>query len=268
MTRAPTPARLRAERVASQGIGRSAAVLGGQAVAVGRVLDRMLALQGQDLGLDDRLLDRARDLVVGALSGGVAMTRGELFAVLEAGGVPTSAQRGAHLLLHFAQESLIVWGPSAPVGQALVLFDEWAPAAGPVPERDEALGRALLGYLRGRAPATLADFAGWTKLPLADARRALEVLRSSGGAFPGGSGEEVERIGGDSDRDVDALLRLPGTATGTGADLARGPVRVASAHLLPGFDELLLGPADLRAVTAAAERYGHFADSAVSVAGG
>lgn len=260
-----------------------------------------------DLGLTDGVVGRARDVVVGALSGGVAMTRSELFAVLEAADVQTSAQRGAHLLLHLAQESLIVWGPTAPVGQSIVLFDEWTPAAAPVPDRDDALARALVGFLRGRAPATLADFAGWMKLPLGDARRALDVARTAE--------QPVERLDGDSDRDVDALLRL--------AD-APGPGGIPSAHLLPGYDEYLLGyvdrsavvdadgfaavvpggngvflpmmvvrgavvgtwkrttsaggttivlkpfhalsAADLRAVTAAAERYGRFAETTVSVA--
>lgn len=98
-----------------------------------------------------------------------------------------------------------------------MLLDEWAPAVEPVPDRDEALRRLLTGWLRGRGPATEADAAAWTKLPLGDVRRGIAA-----------AGDAVEHLGGG----LLALADRPptgGTPTG---------------HLLPGFDEYLLGYAD------------------------
>ncbi|WP_263092278.1 winged helix DNA-binding domain-containing protein, partial [Curtobacterium sp. RIT-PI-V] len=133
---------------------------------------RTIARRASELGIDQPLLDRARDATVAALSGGRALVRDELFDEYRAAGIDPTAGRGYHLLLQLSQEGLVAWGPTARVGQGLVLLDEWAPAAAEVPDRDEALRRVLLGYLRGRGPATEADAASWTKLPLGDLRRA------------------------------------------------------------------------------------------------
>ncbi|WP_022904254.1 DNA glycosylase AlkZ-like family protein, partial [Curtobacterium sp. B8] len=81
----------------------------------------------------------------------------------------------------------------------------------------EALRRVVAGHLRGRGPATEADTAAWTKLPLGDVRRGAAA-----------AGDAIERLG-------DGLLAL--------ADRP-APGGVPTGHLLPGFDEYLLGYAD------------------------
>ncbi|MEJ8284577.1 winged helix DNA-binding domain-containing protein [Curtobacterium citreum] len=178
---------------------------------------RSIARRATELGIDRPLLDRARDTTVAALSGGRALVRDELFEEYRAAGIDPAAGRGYHLLLQLSQEGLVAWGPTARVGQGLVLLDEWAPAAAEVPDRDEALRRVLVGYLRGRGPATETDAAGWTKLPLGDLRRARAA-----------AGDAVEDLG-------DGLLALADRPTTGGTP---------TGHLLPGFDEYLLGYAD------------------------
>ena len=178
---------------------------------------RSIARRAAELGIDDALLGRARDTTVAALSGGRSLVRDELFDVFRAADIDPAAGRGYHLLLQLSQEGLVAWGPTARVGQGLVLLDGWAPAGSPVPDRDEALRRVLVGYLRGRGPATVADAASWTKLPLGDLRRARAD-----------AGEVVEDLG-------DGLLALADRPSTGG---------VPTGHLLPGFDEYLLGYAD------------------------
>jgi hypothetical protein len=178
---------------------------------------RSIARRAAELGIDDALLGRARDTTVAALSGGRSLVRDELFDVFRAAGIDPAAGRGYHLLLQLSQEGLVAWGPTARVGQGLVLLDEWAPPASPVPDRDEALRRVLVGFLRGRGPATVADAASWTKLPLGDLRRARVA-----------AGDVVEDLG-------DGLLALADRPSSGG---------VPTGHLLPGFDEYLLGYAD------------------------
>ena len=75
----------------------------------------------------------------------------------------------------------------------------------------------LVGFLRGRGPATVADAASWAKLPLGELRRARAA-----------AGDVVEDLG-------DGLLTLADRPPSGG---------VPSGHLLPGFDEYLLGYAD------------------------
>lgn len=187
---------------------------------------RSIARRGVERGVDEDVLAVARRAVVAALEGGRALGRDDLHSALSSAGVDPGGGRGAHILLRLAQDGLLVWGPTdrsvrgdedGPVRQAAVLLDEWAPAAGPVPERDDALGRVLLGHLRGRGPATEVDTAAWTKLPLGDVRRARAVV-----------GDAVEDVGGGL---VDLADRPP---SGT----------VPAGHLLPGFDEHVLGYAD------------------------
>jgi hypothetical protein len=183
---------------------------------------RTIARRATDLGIDDGLLGRARDATGAALVGGRALGRDDLFAAYRAAGIDPAGGRGYHLVLQLAQEGLVAWGPTARVGQGLVLLDEWAPATAEPPDRDEALRRVLLGYLRGRGPATEADAASWTKLPLGDLRRARAA-----------AGDAVEDLG-------DGLLALADRPAAARPAAARIP----TGHLLPGFDEYLLGYAD------------------------
>ncbi len=178
---------------------------------------RSLARREAELGIDTAVLDRARDTLVTALTDGPALSRDEVSARWRAVGIDPTAGRGYHLLLRLAQEALIAWGPTARVGQGVVLLDAWSPPRDAVPDRDEALRRVVRGFLRGRGPARVADAAAWTKLPLGDVRRAVDALR-----------DEVEDLG-------DGLLAL--------ADRPE-PGGLPTGHLLPGFDEYLLGYAD------------------------
>ncbi|MBA8989988.1 hypothetical protein FHW23_001234 [Curtobacterium pusillum] len=178
---------------------------------------RSIARRAAELGIDDPLLARARDATVGALSGGRTLVRDDLFAVYRDAGIDPTAGRGYHVLVRLAQEGLVAWGPTARVGQGLVLLDEWAPTASAPPDRDEALRRVLVGYLRGRGPATETDAAAWTKLPLGDVRQGRAA-----------AGDAVEDLG-------DGLVALADRPATGG---------VPTGHLLPGFDEYLLGYAD------------------------
>ncbi|WJX99794.1 winged helix DNA-binding domain-containing protein [Curtobacterium sp. 458] len=178
---------------------------------------RSIARRAAELGIDEALVTTARDATVEALGGGRSLVRDDLFDRWRAVGIDPAGGRGYHLLLRLSLDGLVVWGPTARVGQGIVLLDEWAPAVEPVPDRDEALRRLLTGWLRGRGPATEADAAAWTKLPLGDVRRGIAA-----------AGDAVEHLGGG----LLALADRPptgGTPTG---------------HLLPGFDEYLLGYAD------------------------
>ena len=87
--------------------------------------------------------------------------------------------------------------------------------------RDEALAAIAERYFTGHGPATVADFAWWTGLSLGDARHALHLAKPR---------LEEDRVDGQS-------IWLPRDAA---------PPRPARAgtHLLPAYDELLVGYAD------------------------
>jgi hypothetical protein len=174
------------------------------------------------LGLDRATFDRAEAVTRRELAGR-AMSRDEFLKLLGANGIAPDGQRGYHVIFYLSQLSLICWGPPSGTQQALVLVDDWI-APEPEQPRDAALAEFALRYFAGHGPATLRDFAWWTKLTLADARAGMSAS----------AGELTEL-----------------THTGTSYWIATSELDAASSsratsavHVLPGFDEYLLGYQD------------------------
>lgn len=176
------------------------------------------------LGIDDAVLALAKDRFAAALEGGRRLTREGMYAVLEGAGIPAAGQLGYHLLCHAAQDGLICFGPHEGKQPTFVLLEEWAPNAARRP-RDESLAEVARRYFTGHGPATLPDFCWWSGLTATDARKAIEL------AAPHLTRE-----------DIGGVAHWMGEATPTTADAG------ASLHLLPAFDEYLLGYRDRAAV--------------------
>lgn len=180
------------------------------------------------LELDETTVERARELAAAALSGGGELTRAELLAAWQAGGVDTSAQRGYHLLGHLAQTGTLCLGPRRDGEQLIVLLAEWVPQPRQ-PSREEALGELAARFFRSHGPATVPDLIRWGQLTAGDARAALDTARP-----------QLESI------TVDGVEHLLDPETPQLLSSARR--RARGVFLLPGFDELVLGYADRRAV--------------------
>ena len=191
-----------------------------------RVVDAT-ARRRTEMGLDAAQLAQARDLAVDALCGGGRLRRSELFAVWDAAGLSTPAQRGAHMLSYLAMTGTLVFGPIRDGEPLLVLVDEWIPQPRSL-ERDEALGELARRYFCSHGPATVADLTRWTKLPAGDVREGLALARPRLATF-----------------EVDGVEHLMDPAT---PDLlATARAQAEGVLLLPGFDELMLGYGDRRA---------------------
>jgi hypothetical protein len=181
----------------------------------------------RDLGLDATTLARGRHVVEHALAAGTPVARSALYACMDATGFASAHQRGLHLLNWLAHEGAICQGPRHGKQPTFVLMDAWVPASAPL-ARDEALHRLALRYLQGHGPATAADLAWWSGLTQKDALRALELA---------GSALEKETHDG-----ITWWWR---------AD-APLPARSRAIHLLPAFDEYLIGYRDRAPVLDAA----------------
>jgi hypothetical protein len=129
----------------------------------------------EQLGLYSRTCRRGLAAIERVLAGSRPLTRAELMAAIAAEGVaidPTD-QAPAHLVHHAAMQGLVCRGPEVGADEpTYVLLDEWLPPSAPV-ERDEALARLARRYLAGHGPATAADLATWSGLPMPDARAAF-----------------------------------------------------------------------------------------------
>jgi hypothetical protein len=176
------------------------------------------------VGLTDADVQRARELALSALTGGRRLGRAALVAALAAGGVPTEGQRGYHLLWWLAQSGVTCLGPTADGDQQFVLLDEWVPAPRRL-ERDEALGELTRRFFASHGPATVKDLVRWAGVLVRDVKVGLAL------AAP-----QLERL------EVDGIEHWMDPATPDRLAAARSEAE--GVHLLPGFDELVLGYAD------------------------
>jgi hypothetical protein len=185
---------------------------------------RSAAGRHRQLELDAATMRRSRTLIARALAAEPVLSRNALFAVLQQGGVATTGQRGIHILRHLCMDRMLCFGPHAERLPTFTLFDDWIPPS-PTRERDEALQAIAERYFTSHGPATLRDFVWWTGLTVADAKLALTLAQP-----------------------VLARMRV-GDAELWMANEPPAASRLTSrAHLLPGFDELLLGYKDRSAV--------------------
>jgi hypothetical protein len=180
-----------------------------------------MASYDRKLELDDALFRRSNAALVQALRNGSHLTRAEIAQVLRRAGIDvTGSQRLAHILLRSELDGIICSGPRRGKQFTYALLDERAPSA-PARSRDEALLDLTTRYFATRGPATLNDFAWWSGLSVADARRGTEV-----------AGAALERkVIDDRTYWSHPALRAPRKGS-------------AKAFLLPNYDELFIGLRD------------------------
>lgn len=178
----------------------------------------------EQLRLDEGIMERCKELFYDALKGGKRLPRSDMMTLLEDAGISTKEQRGYHILWYTSQTGLICLGPKQDKQQTFVLLDEWAPNSREL-SREASLAELAGRYFASHGPATIHDFAWWAGLTVTDAKAGLEAAK------PGLISEEI-------DGKEYWMTEAPGQIA---AD-------ESSVHLLPGFDEYLLGYKERSAV--------------------
>ncbi|MEV6006547.1 winged helix DNA-binding domain-containing protein [Streptomyces sp. NPDC051976] len=179
----------------------------------------------QRLGLDEDLCARALPVLEKVLAGCAPVTRDELVRRLAAAGVAVDprGQAAAHLVLYAAARGVLCRGPeTAGDSSTYVLREEWlehVPDTGP--RGDEALAELAVRHATAYGPASAADLARWSGLPLGSARRGQAA-----------AGDRLTEVAGPAGPLV--------TATGTGPP----PPAADRVRLTGHFDPYLLGYAD------------------------
>lgn len=190
---------------------------------------RMLARDGRrlaQLGLDEAVMERCGELFYDALKGGRRLSRPGMMKLLEEADISIKNQRGYHILWYASQSGLICLGPMQDKQQTFVLLNEWVPEPREL-TREEALVELARRYFASHGPATVHDFARWAGLTVAEARSGLTSAGLASAEINGHEYWTTTDAPDDTDYDESA------------------------AHLLPGFDEYLIGYKDRSAVLAA-----------------
>ncbi|MDI6105510.1 winged helix DNA-binding domain-containing protein [Actinoplanes sp. NEAU-A12] len=178
-----------------------------------------VAKRWEYLGLDEKTAHQAMDVLAAAITaGGGRLTRSACLAALTDGGISVEGQRGYHLLWYVSQRGVTAIAPNEGSEQTFVLLDEWVTRRFTPASRDEALTILAGRYFRSHGPTTVKDFAGWTGLPVGDARKGVAAAK-------------LERV------DVDGVEMWADPEV-----LDAGPV--TGWWALPGFDEYMLGYKD------------------------
>ena len=192
-----------------------------------RAIARAKARERQ-LDLDAPTFTKARRVLARALEGGERIARPKAMELLEAAGISTKGQRGYHILARLTQEGLLVLGPLEGRQQTFALLDEWLPPepgsasavgspSAPAP-REEGLARLASRFFAGHGPATVDDLARWADLPKREATAATDAVAQT-----------LECV----DHEGSSYWFAPES---TAAE--KPPQR---AHLLPAFDEYIIG---------------------------
>jgi hypothetical protein len=183
----------------------------------------------RELNLDEATFSQSETVFTKALQGGRQRTRNAMYTLLERNNISCAGQRGMHILWKLAQDGLICFGPRDGKQPTFVLLDEWIPGKKIIP-REEAIAELTNRFFSSHGPATLKDFIWWSGLTTAEARSGLEEVKT---LF--------------ASQSVDGQ-----TYWFPREHVARRRV-TQSVHLLPAFDEYLVGYKDRNAAVESAE---------------
>jgi hypothetical protein len=178
----------------------------------------------QRLGLDEATFATSAEVLAKTLQGGQHLTRVELAAALESAGIATEGLRLSMLLQRAQADALICHGLRRGKQYTFVLLDDWLPP-GPMLPRDAALAELARRYFISHGPATLQDFAWWTGLTTANCKAGLADAASY-------LAQET--------RDGQTYWLAP--------SLPPAGTLAPAAHLLPCYDEYIVGYRDRSAI--------------------
>lgn len=190
-------------------------------------VQRTMAGYTRQHGLDARAISRCLAAIERLLEGRV-LTRPDLGIALTRRGIAVKGTALALVVMHAELEGVICSGPYAGRHLTYGLIDERAPLARLRPgvtagaSRDEMVAELVRRYFQSHGPATTRDFAWWSGLTNADARRGLDIVR--------GTPVEVQGL------------------TYWTAGRQPAETRRAAAHLLPIYDEYVVAYRDRVAV--------------------
>jgi hypothetical protein len=185
------------------------------------------------LEVDDAVARRSQKVIARAFADRNSLTRAELGQALKKARIQTTnPTRLACIVMRAELDGLICSGPRRGKQFTYSLLEDRVRTQTTL-ERDAALCELALRYFATRGPATVDDFAWWSGLTRADAKRAVEAAASQ---------LEFESVDTRS-------YWFP-------AIERSGRISASQAHLLPNFDEYFIGLKDRSSIAGRLESAG------------
>jgi hypothetical protein len=172
------------------------------------------------LGLLESDFARCENVFLKELSGGRQLTRDSLYAVMSDAAVSPDNQRGMHIIRHLAMDGLLCFGSHEGKQPSFALLNDWCPET-KVLSHDESLAQLAHRYFTSHGPATIDDLVRWAGLNVRDVKTGIELAS-----------------------DVLTRETIKGKFHWTAQGLRAASQTSPLAHLLPGFDEYMLGYKD------------------------
>lgn len=200
------------------------------------------------LGLEDAHVDQAAQ-IVHEIAGERGATRAQLFEAFEHSGIPMTPGNGYHLLRSMLHAGTVVYGPiaeeSTRIENNVMLAQDWLPTATDLEfkfngEQRAAITELLRRYLNSHGPATLRDFAWWSKLPLGKIRQAFTDIAGDYVSWTDAP-DAVGAVGAPGSTTKGEELWIRGDALET---IAEHEKDANKPRLLAAFDEIILGYQD------------------------
>lgn len=176
---------------------------------------------GAKLGVDSQFLNRSNKTIYALLKDRRCLTRAEIMANIKMPGEMTNDLRPSIIMMHAELEGIVCNGPMRGKDFTYALLSERVPHPAAI-SRDNALSLLAERYFTSHGPATAADFAWWSGLPVAAARQAVAAVEDKFESLL--IGDLTYLI---HKKHLDALHTIDNTI-----------------HLLPAFDEFLISYKD------------------------
>lgn len=174
------------------------------------------------LGINERLYHKSIEKIYEFLVQNEPQTRDELTAYLMTQDIILQGQASYHLLRRAALEGIICFGPDRDGNPTYVLTETWLDVTPHSLSREEAIVKLVRRYLKAYGPASLADLANWSGLPMKELRRGWNLI----------SNEMIEV------KNTDQRLYLLENQEVIVCETNQAEPIV---HLLPAYDDYLLG---------------------------
>ena len=194
-----------------------------------RIMQSMKS-RDRELGLTDEVYGKCYRIIEKALEKETFLTREELTEILHHAGMKADSSQMYHVLAGAEANGMICSGALKEKAQTYALLEKRVPATKPL-TKEESLAKLARIYFTGHGPATLPDFVWWSGLSAGEARQGLQAVQS----------EFIsETIAGQT-------YWMPDTDF-------QPPAGKSEVHLLPAFDEYIVGYKD-RATILASENH-------------